>query len=117
LEIAKEAAALADHHQQAAARVMVLAVGPQVLCELVDPLGEKGDLDLGRAGVAVGPAELADQLLLSLLGKAHARRTKLAHSSLASATSRCICAISSSEPGNRRSPRNRAMNAIRRVWP
>src|SRR5206468_6389128 len=71
LEVAEQAPALADHHQQAAAGVVVLAVRPQVLGELVDPFREQGDLDLGRAGVAVGSAELADQLLLSFLGQSH----------------------------------------------
>src|SRR5690349_23603672 len=39
-------------HQQAPARVVVLRMRAEVLGELVDPLGEQGDLDLGRAGVA-----------------------------------------------------------------
>ena len=71
LEVAEQAAAAADQHQQAAARVVVLAVLAQVLGELVDPLGEQRDLDLGRAGVGVGPAVLADQLLLLVLGQRH----------------------------------------------
>src|SRR5262245_3026219 len=52
---------------------MVLAVGPEVLGELVDPLGEQGDLHFGGAGVFAGPAVLADQLLLSVLGQRHRR--------------------------------------------
>ena len=42
---------------------MVLGVRAEVLGELVDPLGEQRDLDLGRAGVAVGATVLADQLV------------------------------------------------------
>src|SRR5439155_2686846 len=97
-------------------------VGAQVLGELVDPLGQQRNLDLGRAGVAVGPAEPADQLLLLLLGQRHLGRrispqggVKLAQRSRASATSRRICATRSSTLGNRRSPRSRAMNATRSV--
>src|SRR3954452_14595416 len=77
LEVAKDAAALADHLEQAAAGVMVLAVGAQVLGELVDALGEQRDLDLGGAGVLARPAVLADQLLLSVLRQRH-RRNRVA---------------------------------------
>ena len=62
LEVAQQAAALADEHQQAAARVVVLGVRAQVLGQLVDPLGQERDLDLGGAGVVLGAAVLGDQL-------------------------------------------------------
>ena len=68
LEVAQQAAALADEHQQAATRVVVLDVRAQVLGELVDPLGHQGDLDLGGAGVVLGAAVLADELALLLAG-------------------------------------------------
>ena len=73
LQISEQAAALADHHQQAPAGMVVLRVGAQVLGELVDALGEQRDLDLGGPGVAIGPAVLADQLLLLFLGKPSSR--------------------------------------------
>src|SRR5579875_1881429 len=57
-----------------AARVVVLAVHAQVLGELVDALGEQGDLNLGAPGVGRTGPELLDQLLLSLRGQGHARR-------------------------------------------
>src|SRR6478752_10500073 len=62
LEVTEQAAALADQHQQAAARVVVLAVLTQVLGELVDALGEQRDLDLGGSGVGAVAAELGDDL-------------------------------------------------------
>src|SRR5438128_8126305 len=117
LEVAEQAPALADHHQQPAARVVVLAVRAQVLGQVVDALGEQRNLDLGGAGIAILATELADQLLLLLLGQRHQGGVKLAQCSLAASTSRCICAISSLTPGNRRSPRSRLMNAIRSVRP
>ena len=51
LQVVEQPAALADEHQQAAARVVVLAVLAQVLGELVDARGQQRDLDLGGAGV------------------------------------------------------------------
>ena len=51
-EVVEQAAALTDHLVQAAAGVVVLRVLLEVLGELVDALGENGDLDLGRTGVA-----------------------------------------------------------------
>ncbi len=38
----------ADHLQQALSRVMVLWVRPEVVRQVVDPLGEQGHLHLGR---------------------------------------------------------------------
>src|SRR5215207_5989673 len=56
--------------------MVVLLVGAQMLGEVVDPLGQHGDLDLGRTGVRVALAELRDQLLLALARKgAHRRGT------------------------------------------
>src|SRR5919201_897412 len=57
----------ADHLQQAAARVVVVLVDPQVLGELVDAGGEQGHLDLGRAGVALLGRVLRDDLGLVVL--------------------------------------------------
>ena len=52
-EVVEQAAALTDHLVQAAAGVVILRVDLEVLGELVDALGENGDLDLGRTGVAL----------------------------------------------------------------
>src|SRR3954467_9014976 len=50
-------------------------MGTKVLGEFVNPLGHQGDLDLGRAGVAIAAAVLADQLALFLFGQAHLVKT------------------------------------------
>src|SRR5918994_2411746 len=47
LEVTEQAAALADEHQEPAARVVVLAMLAEMLRELVDPLGEQRDLNGG----------------------------------------------------------------------
>src|SRR5919201_4037281 len=67
LEVAEQPAPAADHLQQAAARVVVVLVDPQVLGELVDAGGEQGHLDLGRAGVALLGRVLRDDLGLVVL--------------------------------------------------
>lgn len=51
LHVVEELATAAGHLEEAAAAVEVLAVGAQVLGEVVDAGGEKRDLDLGRTGV------------------------------------------------------------------
>src|SRR5581483_9233411 len=50
--------------QQAATAVVVLAVGLEVLGELLDAGGEEGDLHLRRAGVVVVDPVVVDHLLL-----------------------------------------------------
>src|SRR5215469_16423813 len=44
LEILEQAPALADHHQQATARMKILVVAAEMLGEVLDPLGQDGDL-------------------------------------------------------------------------
>ena len=51
-KIVQKASALTDHHQKAAAGMVVVLVDAKVLGELVDPGGQNSDLDLGRTGVA-----------------------------------------------------------------
>ena len=51
LEICEESAAGTNHLQQPSAAVMVLGVGPEVLGQRVDPLGEQCYLYLGGPGV------------------------------------------------------------------
>ena len=70
-QILEEPAPLADQHQQAAPRVMVLRVGLEVLGEAVDTLGEERDLHLGGAGVTVVRTELLDQALLAVDSQRH----------------------------------------------
>jgi hypothetical protein len=51
LHIVQEPAAPANHLQQTTAAVIVLLVGPEVLRQIVDPLGEKRYLNLRGARV------------------------------------------------------------------
>ena len=51
LEVIKELATTARHLQQPAARVEVLAVGAEMLGQVIDPGGEERDLDLGGSSV------------------------------------------------------------------
>src|ERR687887_467282 len=67
LQVAQQAAAAADHLQQATAGVVVVPVDLQVLGELVDAGGEQGQLDLGGAGVAVLGGVLGDDPRLVVL--------------------------------------------------
>src|SRR6185503_12712219 len=49
LQVVEQPTTLAHHAQQPATRGMVALVNLEVLGEVADLLGEKGDLDLGRA--------------------------------------------------------------------
>lgn len=49
----------------------VLLVGLHVLGQLLDALGQDGDLNLGVAGVDRGVTELGSQLSLALFGNSH----------------------------------------------
>ena len=66
--IVQQTAALADHLEQAHTAVIVLLVHLQVLGELIDALGEDGDLDLRGAGVALMGLVLLDDRGLLILG-------------------------------------------------
>jgi|SRR5580704_11043463 len=61
VEVIQQAAALIDHHDQPAARCMVLDVGLEVRGQIVDPLAKKRDLHLWRACVLDMSPELFDQ--------------------------------------------------------
>src|SRR5438034_5702499 len=75
-EVLEQAAALANHLEQATPGVMVLFVGPEVLGQLLDALGQQGDLNLGRAGVGLAPPIIADQRGLLLFEECHWIGTK-----------------------------------------
>src|SRR3954451_6614077 len=97
---------------------MVLAVRTEMLGQMVDPLREHGDLDLGGSGVLRALAETLGELALTLCGQRHAAgKVAAEHTLTASMTSRCICSTSASTDSNRRSPRSRLWNATRRVSP
>src|SRR6187551_1756423 len=71
LQVVEEPPPPADQLQEAAPRVVVFRVRPEVLGELVDPPREHRHLDLGRAGVLGVLTVLLDQLLLGFLGESH----------------------------------------------
>ena len=60
LQVAQQAAALADQLEQTTTTVVIVLVGLEVLGELSDTLGQQGDLDLGGAGVPFGECVLSD---------------------------------------------------------
>ena len=51
LQIIEQAAALADHQKQATARAVIFLIRLQMAGQMVDPLGQQRDLDIGRTGV------------------------------------------------------------------
>jgi hypothetical protein len=69
LQIGEQPTAGPDHLEQTAAAVMVLQVGPEVVGERVDPLGEQGHLHLGGSCISVVGPVLGHY---TLLVKAHA---------------------------------------------
>jgi len=52
-QVAQKATPLAYHLQEAATAVVVLTMDAKVVREIVDTLGQHGDLNLGRAGVTL----------------------------------------------------------------
>lgn len=63
-EVIEQAPALADHHEQAAAAVMILGIFLEVRGEGIDLLGEDGDLYFRAPRVVRRFAELRSKLLL-----------------------------------------------------
>src|SRR5438876_9887448 len=52
-QVIEQSAAIADHLEQAAARVVVMLVRAQVLGQRIDTPGQQCDLDVGGASVAI----------------------------------------------------------------
>src|SRR4051812_41401077 len=71
LEIVEKTAALADHLEQAAARMMILRVALEVLGEIGDAFAEDRDLHFRRTGVATGLRVRLDQLRLAVCRNRH----------------------------------------------
>src|SRR5215510_3501310 len=71
LEILDQPPPLADQHEQAPSRVMVLGVLLEVLGESIDALAQDGDLNLRGSRVPLMRLELLDQVLLLLGGQRH----------------------------------------------
>src|SRR5205814_9580457 len=72
LQVVQEPAPPADELQQAASRIVILRMRPQVLGEAVDALGQHRDLDFRRAGVGLVLAERLRCVPLRVLGEGHA---------------------------------------------
>jgi hypothetical protein len=53
VEIIQQAAALAHHLEQSAAGTVILIVLLQMLSEVIDPLCEQSNLNIGTAGITV----------------------------------------------------------------
>src|SRR5699024_6325721 len=64
LEVAQHALAAADQQEEPTTAVVVVLVGPRVLGEVLDALGQHRDLDLGGTGVALDGGVLSHDLLL-----------------------------------------------------
>ena len=50
-QVVEQTASLADHLEQAAARVIVVLVAAQVFCQRIDTVGQQRDLDVCRASI------------------------------------------------------------------
>jgi hypothetical protein len=70
-EVVEEATALADQHEQAAARMMVLRVNLEVLGQVRDSLREQRDLHFGRARVTGFASEFLNDLGLTFCCERH----------------------------------------------
>ena len=53
LHVVQQAPTAADHPEEALATMMVLLVSPEVIRQVVDPLGEERNLHARRAGVGL----------------------------------------------------------------
>lgn len=54
--------------------MVILAMGLEMLGELLDAAGQDSDLDLGRAGIFLGSSEIGDELLFSVFCERHSTR-------------------------------------------
>ncbi len=65
MEIIQQPTALTDHDQQSTAGTMILLEFLQMFREMINPRGQKGDLNICRSGVAVMHSVLFDRLRLT----------------------------------------------------
>ena len=68
LEVAQQVSSVADHLGQAATAVVVVMVVLEVLGQIVDAVGQNGDLNLGRTCVTLVDRILLDDCLFFLSG-------------------------------------------------
>ena len=60
LDIVEKLAPAAGHGDQSTTAVKILAMRPQVVGKVIDPLREQGNLDFRRTGVGVVRLEVSD---------------------------------------------------------
>ena len=65
LHVIEQFTTAGSHLQQTAATVKVLAVGAEVLGQVIDPSGENRDLDFGGSGIFIVSFELSDDFWFS----------------------------------------------------
>jgi len=65
LQVVQQTASFADHLDESEARVIVLGVRPEVVGQLLDALGEDGDLDLRGACVRIVGPIIVDEACLA----------------------------------------------------
>src|SRR6266404_5867848 len=70
-QVVEQTAALADHLQEAAPRMVILRVAFEMLGEVDDPLGQDGDLNFRRSGVALDLGVRLYDLGFTLGGNRH----------------------------------------------
>jgi hypothetical protein len=68
LQVVEQTTTTPDHLQQAAATVVILAVRPKVPREVIDAVGQQGNLNLGGAGVLLVLAKILNDLFGCFLG-------------------------------------------------
>src|SRR3546814_3047294 len=72
-QIVEQTATLVDHHQQAAAAVIVLCVRLEMRGQRVDAVGQDRDLHFRRSGVALVAGMVLDDFGFALGGNRHNR--------------------------------------------
>jgi hypothetical protein len=72
LQVVEKAPPLTDQLQETTPGVMILRVRPQMLGQVVDPSGKKGNLHLRRTCIRRSPTVFLDDFQLDFLGEAHA---------------------------------------------
>ena len=71
LEIVQEPTALADQHEQAATRMVILRVHLEVLGEIRNPFRKQSDLNFGRPGITGLPREFLHDCRLTFRCEGH----------------------------------------------
>ena len=58
MQVIKQPPALADHHEQTPPGTVILQILLEMFGEVIDALGQQGNLDIGRAGVTFVQLEI-----------------------------------------------------------